>query len=172
MAHTLSQAHSTRRRAPPCPVRQRRRKADAPCRRWPAADPARGYATMLQVAGALEFAFYNRCTCRMDSARPAPQPGHRQTLSQHRQTPGQTVVKQTSGNEQAHVRLSRLTALPPSLSPLRTPLEVPHVPNGAPRCPSGACTTGLSARNGAHDSRRLLQSPPPEDVSDEGAALA
>ena len=52
------------------------------------------------------------------------QPGHRQTLSQHRQTPGQTVVKQTSGNEQAHVRLSRLTALPPSLSPLRTPLEV------------------------------------------------
>ena len=40
------------------------------------------------------------------------QPGHRQTLGQHCQTPGQTVVKQTTGTEQIHVRLCRLTALP------------------------------------------------------------
>ena len=33
-------------------------------------------------------------------------------------------MKQTSRSERTHIRLRRLTALPPSLSPLRTPREV------------------------------------------------
>ena len=52
--------------------------------------------------------------------------GHRQTLSQHRQTPtdtrSQTVAKQTSRSpRRTHIRLRRLAALSMSLSHHRTP---------------------------------------------------
>ena len=68
------------------------------------------------------------------------QPGRRQTPSQRRQTLGQTVVKPTAGNEQTHVRLRRLTALPPPVDMiLYSTCPGTRAPTGVP--PSAAETT-------------------------------
>ena len=54
------------------------------------------------------------------------------TKSTQTDTRSQTVVKQTSRSEQTHIRLRRLTALPLSLSPLRTPRS--HTGSSAASC--------------------------------------